>query len=230
MTLKSYLITGFAFLLLVVTVGTIHETPFYKQKYKAFPFKEAKKDPFYVFLSSISGFRVIVADFLWMDAVQYLGNLENEKEKYKQIYPKAKDIITLDPNFTYPYIAVSGILFFELNEKDTAIEFIKYGIKNNPNYWQLSLYLAAYTYSKDDNLRMVVHNIKSAIKQENHPPMLERILGSIYIKLAKKEPANKDFWRREAIKLWAEMYKHPSEPENKVYAEEKLRKAGILKN
>ena len=230
MTLKSCLILGFSLLFLIATNVTIENNAFYKKNFKSFPFKESKKDPFYVFLSSISGFRILVSDFLWMDAVQYLGDLENGKENYKQIYPKARDIITLDPNFTYPYIAVSGILFFELNEKDKAIEFIKYGIEQNPNYWQLSLYLAAYTYSKDDNLRMVVLNIKSAIKQENHPPMLERILGSIYLKLAKKEPKNKDFWMGEAIKLWAEMYEHPSEPENRVYAEEKLRKAGILKN
>jgi len=229
MTLKNYLLPAAALLLLLVTVGTIENSAFHKRNYKTFPFKEAKKEPFYVFLSSISGFRILVADFLWMDAVQYLGDIENQKENYKQIYPKAKDIITLDPNFTYPYIAVSGMLFFELNQKDTAIEFIKYGIKNNPGYWQLSLYLAAYTYAKDDNLRMVVHNIKSAVSLENHPPMLERILGSIYIKLMKKEPQNKDFWLKEAVKLWVEMYEHPSEPLNKEYAEKHLKELGLLK-
>ncbi|MCX5776334.1 MAG: hypothetical protein NTX32_01680 [Candidatus Firestonebacteria bacterium] len=229
MTLKTWLITGFSLILLAGSITLIHKDSYYKQQFKEFPFKEAKKEPFYLFLASISGFRSLIADFLWMDAIQYIGDRENGKEKYKQIYPKAKDIITLDPNFTYPYIAVSGILFFELGEKDTAIEFIKFGIKNNPDYGKLKLYLAAYTYSKDDNLRMTALYIKAAIKEEDHPPMLERILGSIYLKLAGKEPEQKNFWTGEAIKLWAEMYEHPSEPLNRTYAESRLKRFGVIK-
>ncbi|OGF49083.1 MAG: hypothetical protein A2231_04585 [Candidatus Firestonebacteria bacterium RIFOXYA2_FULL_40_8] len=229
MTVKSYLILGFTLLLLTVSVQTINNSSFYVNNYKTFPYKEAKKDPFYVFISSISGFRVLIADFLWMDAVQYLGDRENGKEKYKQIYPKTKDIITLDPNFTYPYLAVSGILFFELNEKETAIDLIKYGIEKNPHYGQLRLYLAAYTYSKDDNLEMVAYNIKSVIKEKDHPPMLERILGSIYLKLAKKDAKNSKYWMKEAVKLWADMYEHPTEPLNREYAERQLTRFGFLK-
>ncbi len=229
MTLKSFFIPVFALLLLLTSTLLIHQNNFYRENYKPFPFATVKKEPFYSFLASISGFRVLVADVLWMDTVQYVGDPVNAGENYKQLYTKARNLITLDPNFTYPYIAVSGILFFSMNEKDKAIELIKYGINNNPGYWQLSLYLAAYTYAKADNIRMVIHNIESAVKQEAHPPMLERILGSMYLKLSKKEPANNKFWTGKAVKLWLEMYEHPSEPENKKYAETHLREAGLLK-
>ena len=59
--------------------------------------------------------------------------------------------------------------------------------------------------------------------------MLERILGSMYLKLAEKEPANKDFWTRKAIKLWLEMFEHPTEPLNKTYAEKHLKETGVIK-
>ncbi len=229
MTLRSYLILALALLLLVTGVNLLHQNTFYQNNYKSFPFAAAKKDPFYAFLASVSGFRILVADILWMDAVQYIGDLENAKEQYKQLYPKTRDIITLDPNFTYPYIAVSGILFFSMNEKDKAIELIKYGIEQNPKYWQLNLYLAAYTYAKADNIKMAIHNVESAIKQENHPPLLERILGSMYLKLSEKDRANKKFWTGKAVSLWLDMYEHPSEPENRKYAESHLKEFGLLK-
>ncbi|MFH1823863.1 MAG: hypothetical protein ABH873_01380 [Candidatus Firestonebacteria bacterium] len=164
-----------------------------------------------------------------MDIIQYIGDKENTKTKYKELYSKVTNLTTLDPNFTYAYLATSGMLMFELKETDKAIELIKKGIENNPKYWPLNLYLAAYTYSKAGNLRMAVHNIESAVMQAGHPPMLERILGNMYVKLSETEKSYKDFWMGKAKNLWWYMYHHPSEELNKKYAEEHLKKYGFMK-
>jgi len=35
---------------------------------------------------------------------------------------------------------------FERKDAEKAIDLIKLGIEKNPKYWQLNLYLAAYSY------------------------------------------------------------------------------------
>jgi tetratricopeptide (TPR) repeat protein len=227
-TIQTFQILALVILLILV-ISLIQTDNFYKNNFNPFPVSKAKTIPFYTSLSALSGFKVLVADFLWMDIVQYIGDKENEKIKYKELYPKVSNLITVDPNFTYVYLAASGMMLFELNEPDKAIELIKTGIQNNPRYWQLNLYLAAYTYSKLGNPKMVVHNIESAIEQEGHPPMLERILGSMYLKLAMQEKTNEKFWLKKAVTLWLNMYAHPLEKLNKTYAEDHLRKFGLLK-
>jgi len=59
--------------------------------------------------------------------------------------------------------------------------------------------------------------------------MLERILGSMYLKMMQVEPGNKRFWMGRAVNLWLYMYNKPLEPLNKTYAEQELKKYGIMK-
>jgi len=216
-------------ILFIFSLILIQSDNFYKLNFKEFSFSEIKQNPFYVIFSSMCGFKILVSDFLWMDIIQYIGDRNNAKTNYKELYPKTMNLITIDPNFTYAYLAVSGILMFELKEIDKAIELIKKGIENNPKYWQLNLYLAAYTYSKGGNIKMAVHNIEIAVIQEGHPPMLERILGNMYVKLSEIEKPYKDFWMEKAKNLWWYMYHHPLEELNKKYAEEHLKKYGFMK-
>lgn len=215
-------------LVLIITIESIQSDVFYNNNFKNTPISKIKKSPFYIFLSSISGFKVLVADFLWMDIVQYLGDKTKAEERYKELYPKVVDLINIDPNFTYAYLAVSGMLLFELNETDKAIELVQTGIKNNPKYWQLSLYLAAYTYSKAGNIRMAVNNIETAVIQEDHPPLLERMLSSMYLKLAENEK-ERNFWMKKAVNLWLYMYSESKDKVSRQYAKDRLEKLGLLK-
>jgi tetratricopeptide (TPR) repeat protein len=214
----------------------LNSTVFYREAYKPYPFKETKSIPSYALLFSASGFRASVADFLWMDIVQYIGDKENAKTRYKDLYKKITDLSNVDPNFTYVYCSASGIYFFELNEPDRAIELIRKGIENNPKYWVLNLYLAAYTYRRKwdtsgdlSDFKNAVRNVETAVKEEGHPPMLERILGSLYLKLAEIDPKNKKTWLRKSVLLWLDMYEHPTEEPNKEYATQKLKDFGLLK-
>lgn len=225
---KSILQIILTVLLLISSVILIQQDNFYKLNFKLFPFLESQKN----FLFPVLGFKTITADILWMDIIQYVGDKEKAKENYHKLYPKTLELIKVDPNFTYAYLLTSGMLMFEekLKDPDKAIELIKDGIKHNPKYWQLSLYLAAYTYSKAGNIKMALFNIENAVYQEGHPPMLERILGSMYLKLADEEKAYKHEWLKKAINLWLHMYEHPSEKLNKTYAEEHLKKYGLIKD
>ena len=215
-------------LLLIFSISSIQNDKYYNDAFKPFPFSKANKSPFSVFLASICGFKSLVADYLWMDIVQYLGDKTKQKENCDQLYAKTLDLVTIDPNYTYAYLATSGMLLFEMKETDKAIELIQLGIKNNPKYWQLNLYLAAYTYSKSGNIKMAVNNIEIAVKQEVHPPLLERMLSSMYLKLADNEK-ERNYWMKKAASLWLYMYSESEDKISRQYAKERLEKAGLFK-
>lgn len=215
-------------LLLIFNISLIQNDTFYKSTFKPFPFSNAKKPPLYLFFASISGFKSLTADFLWIDIVQYIGNKKNKNDKYKDLYPKVIDLVTIDPNYTYAYLGVSGMLLFEMQEPDKAIELIKLGIKNNPKFWQLNLYLAAYTYSKAGNIKMAVNNTEMAVNQEGHPPLLERMLSSMYLKLAENKKES-SYWMGKAVNLWWYMYFKSPDKLSKSYAKEHLGKLNLLK-
>ncbi len=212
---KQYIYLTAAALLVFAGLTFLGEQPYFKQLHTPYPFRETASVAPYAYVSGVSGFRAVTADFLWMDIVQYIGDPEIMKIRYPELGRKFSNLILMDPNFTYPYLAISGMFMFELKEREKALELIKEGMKNNPKYWIFNMYLAAYTYSmkwdatKDTrDFRKIVLNIENAMRDESHPPMLERILGSLYLKLAELEPANKQVWETRAIKHWLRMYEN----------------------
>ena len=210
----------------------------YASLHQDYPFKETFSMPYYAHAFSFMGFRAAVSDFLWMDIVQYIGDPENAKTKYRDLYLKTENLIHLDPNFTFPYLSVSGIYMFELKDPARALGLIDRGIEKNPDYWVLQLYRAAYVYqmnfdasNKLSDLEKAALRIEKAVGLKGHPPMLERTLGSFYLKLAELSSLDrKKHWMGKAVRLWANMYEFPSEELNGKYAETHLRKYGLLKN
>ena len=159
-----------------------------------------------------------------MNVVQYIGDKENASNQYSKFYSMAKEIVSIDPNFTYMYLAGSAIMMWDTKQVDEAVEFVQEGIKNNPTYWPLNLYLAAFTYSKANKFRHLVSTIETAVKMDGHPPMLERILGNLYVKLSEIESKNTDFWLAKAKNLWLDILYNSSDKANIQYAKEHLEK------
>lgn len=164
------------------------------------------------------GYRYVSADLLWIDTIQYIGDNENAKERFKKFYPYIKQIVDMDPHFTYAYLFGSSILIWQLKRSSDAMELIKTGINNNPDYWPLNLYLAAFTYFKANEFKKMVVYLEHAVNMENHPAMLERILGNIYEKIGEIEKARI---------LWWWMWYNTKDIENKKYAERKLKERGF---
>ena len=235
---KAYLTFTILALAAIFTLFFTRADRDYNSLHPHYPFNETFSMPYYAHAFSFMGFRAAVADFLWMDIVQYIGDPENAKTKYRDLYLKAENLIHLDPNFTYPYLSVSGIYMFELRDPARALGLIDRGIEKNPDYWVLQLYRAAYIYQMNFNtsnklsdLEKAALRIEKAVGLKGHPPMLERTLGSFYLKLAEmSSPDRKKHWMGKAVRLWANMYEFPSEELNRKYAENHLRKYGLLNN
>jgi tetratricopeptide (TPR) repeat protein len=92
---------------------------------------------------AVLGYRQLVADIIWMQAVQHIGAKKDSQQGYTWTY-HAVDVLTdLDPHFVPPYQATGVFLGVLVRHHDEAIAILTKGIRHNPEVWQLP-FLAGY--------------------------------------------------------------------------------------
>ncbi len=98
----------------------------------------------YLRLASL-GYRQIVADIIWLQAVQHLGAPQDTSQGYRWTY-HAVDVLTdLDPAFVPAYQAAGTILGVWAGRIQESIAILKKGMQHNPEVWQLP-FLIGYDY------------------------------------------------------------------------------------
>ena len=144
------------------------------------------------------GFRSLAADLDYIQFLQYYGNGENSKTRYKDLYKYLDNITDADPNFTFAYTYGAAILAFNLARYDEAILLIKKGLKYNPTFWKLRFYMGAIIYKQKGDTLKYVGLLEEAVKFDDRPAIIERMLGNIY-ELTKTPD--------EAAMYWAKLYR-----------------------
>lgn len=93
------------------------------------------------------GFEGLIADWYWMQALQYVGNkiIENPDAqisldnlnalKPRLLYPLLDNATDLDPRFMAVYSY--GAVVLPTIDREQAIKLLEKGIAENPNHWQL---------------------------------------------------------------------------------------------
>lgn len=123
------------------------------------------------------GFEGLIADWYWMQSLQYIGNkiLDNPDAKIsiddlnalnpRLLYPYLDNATTLDPRFIAPYSYGSFIL--PAINKEQAIKISLKGIENNPDNWYLYhqlgyIYWKTGDYKKAEEVYIKGSQISSA--------------------------------------------------------------------
>ncbi|HRU39427.1 MAG TPA: hypothetical protein P5511_06075 [Candidatus Goldiibacteriota bacterium] len=170
------------------------------------------------------GYRALLADFEYINFLQYYGNREHMEDKFPKLYEMINDITDADPHFAFAYTYGSAILGFNLKRHDEAIALIKKGLEYNPSFWKLRFYLAAITYNELDDKENYVKYLEEALKFNDRPAMIETLLGNIY---EQYKPA--DF----CAEYWVWVYKNTSDARNRDFAYKRILaiiESGRLKN
>lgn len=98
----------------------------------------------YLRLASL-GYRQIVADIIWLQAVQHLGARTDSQQGYRWTY-HAVDVLTdVDPTFVPAYQAAGTVLGVWAGRTQESIAILKKGMQHNPEVWQLP-FLIGYDY------------------------------------------------------------------------------------
>lgn len=92
---------------------------------------------------AVLGYRQVVADLIWLQAVQHIGAKRDTQAGYMWTY-HAVDVLTdLDPTFVPPYQATGLFLGVLVGRHEEGVAILKKGIQHNPSHWQLP-FLAGY--------------------------------------------------------------------------------------
>jgi len=91
------------------------------------------------------GYRQLVADLIWLKAVQHFGKGRQTTEGYLWAY-HAVDVLTdVDPKFAFAYQAGGIILGVWANLPQESIALLTKGMRHNPEVWELPFYVG-YDY------------------------------------------------------------------------------------
>lgn len=92
---------------------------------------------------AVLGYRQVVADLIWLQAVQHIGAKRDTQLGYQWTY-HAVDVLTdLDPTFVPPYQATGLFLGVLVGRQKEGLAILSKGIRHNPLVWQLP-FLAGY--------------------------------------------------------------------------------------
>lgn len=95
------------------------------------------------FKLAVLGYRQVVADLIWLQAVQHIGAKRDTQLGHTWTY-HAVDVLTdLDPTFVPPYQATGLFLGVLVGRHDEGVAILRKGIRHNPANWQLP-FLAGY--------------------------------------------------------------------------------------
>ena len=144
------------------------------------------------------GFRSLSADMDYIQFLQYYGDAENSGTRYRDLYKYIDTMTDTDPGFTFAYTYGAAILAFNLHRYDEAINLIKKGLKYNPGFWKLRFYLGAIIYRQKGDTIKYTGLLEEAVKFDDHPAIIERMLGNIYE--ISKTPD-------QAVMYWVNLYK-----------------------
>jgi hypothetical protein len=103
------------------------------------------------------GYSKVLADFLWLDAVQYYGSRANAAVQYGGLAARLEDVTDLDPGFEYayqfagqsvPYHDDASHLWYNTN---AAIKLLEKGNATGPTRWKIPWLLGfnLYTFRGD---------------------------------------------------------------------------------
>ncbi len=146
-----------------------------------------------VLATALMGLREVAASLLWLKIEDYFHSGEHEK-----ITPLIRIITWLDPHFIEAYS--SGAWHLAWNSEDwrlipSAEEFLKEGIKNNPDKYELYADMGWLFYDKVKDYEKAIEWYKKAASLPS-PPLVKRMLAHSYERAGRIE---------EAIKIWKEL-------------------------
>ena len=91
------------------------------------------------------GYREIIADLIWVRAIQLLGPFTQTTEGYLAAY-RAADVLTdLSPRFVIAYQAVGTVLAVSGHRVQESAALLRKGVLHNPESWVLP-FLLGYNY------------------------------------------------------------------------------------
>jgi len=164
------------------------------------------------------GYQHVVADLLWIQVIQAMGERKVTEEAGHWIYRALDIITTMDPKFVRVY-EVGGIalttLVVHIEESNRILEK---GIQHNPDVWTLPYLLGFNYYFEMHDDAQAADYIAKASRLPGAPEYLASFATRLYV--SAREP-------QVAIDFLAQMYEQTSDENIKRILEQRLKEVVV---
>lgn len=130
---------------------------------------------------AVLGYRQVVADLIWLQAVQHIGAKRDTQLGYTWTY-HAVDVLTdLDPTFVPPYQATGLFLGVLVGRHEEGLAILRKGIRNNPSVWQLPFLAGYISYYELCNPVIGGEYLRNAAQVPGAPAYLPRLAARMTV-------------------------------------------------
>jgi len=167
---------------------------------------------------AVLGYEQVVADLLWIQAIQAMGERKVTEEAGHWIYRALDVITTLDPKFVRVYEAggIALVTLVVLPEESNRI--LEKGIQHNPDYWALPFLLGFNYYFELHDDAKAADYIARASRLPGAPEYLAGFATRLYA--SAREP-------QVAIDFLARMYEQTSDENVRQVLERRLKEVVV---
>ncbi len=125
-------------------------------------------------------YKELVADILWLRAVQFVGGRDPSGQDYRWFYGVLDRVTDLDPLFAYPYQFGGIVLAVLSDEVELSNKILQKGLKNRPDVWQIPFYLGFNYFYHIKDFRQAAKYMEITSKLEGHLGYLPLLTASLY--------------------------------------------------
>ena len=162
------------------------------------------------------GYQSVVADFLWIQAIQAMGEKKVTQEAGRWIYRVLDVVTTLDPKFVHAYEAGGLALCTLVVLPKESNALLEKGMKHNPDVWQLPFYLGINYYFEFGDDAKAAEYVARAARLPDAPAYLSGLAARLFV--SAKAPQN-------AVELMASLYEQAADGEVRQVLEQRLKTA-----
>jgi len=92
------------------------------------------------------GFRNLLGDIAWLEAVQVSGNRKMTRDDYDHLADLLSAVVRFDPRFVVPYLLGGIILADSPHHTSAALQFLSQGEQQFPSEWRFPFYTGYVRY------------------------------------------------------------------------------------
>jgi hypothetical protein len=161
------------------------------------------------------GYKQIVADVIWFQAVQYYGGYRKD-EHGLTYFEGLIDLVTdLDPHFVFPYVFGAVIMSQDMESFDDGIRLLKKGMQQNPTDWALPFEIGFLYFIDAGNHDMAARYFELASRMPGAPDLTRRFAAFVYSQAGHNSLS---------IRMWEELKETTEEPYMRELADRYLEK------
>ncbi len=205
------------FLLGAVVVSGLVLSTVWVQRYRYRPYLYEKLYlPSGRFVEQLSlGYREVVADAVWLSAVQYYGDFRKGNHDLKYFRGLIDITTTLDPHFIFAYLFGALVVSEDAGAFDEGMDILKQGMVHNPKSWQLPFQIAFLNFVNRRDVHVAARYFELASKMPGAPEYTERFAAFVYSKAGDTA---------SSIRIWEEYLEHEDSPFLRELAERYIAK------